>query len=247
MVNEQNWNRLNVRQIAKSFKSKNVVHGVSMHVDSGEVIGLLGPNGAGKTTCFNMVIGLEQCDSGSVWLNDLNITNLPIYARARLGVGYLPQESSVFRRLNVEENVRAVLESQRNLSPRERTERVEWVLEEFSIMKHRKQDVKVLSGGLRRRVEMARAFALLPRFILLDEPFAGVDPVSVDDVVQLIFKLADSNVGILITDHNVRETLSICTRTLIMSEGTIIAEGDANEILQDDRVKQIYLGQKFAI
>ncbi len=246
-MNEQNWNRLNVREIAKSFKSKNVVHGVSMHVDSGEVIGLLGPNGAGKTTCFNMVIGLEQCDSGSVWLNDLNITNLPIYARARLGVGYLPQESSVFRRLNVEENVRAVLESQRNLSPRERTERVEWVLEEFSIIEHRKQDVKVLSGGLRRRVEMARAFALLPRFILLDEPFAGVDPVSVDDVVQLIYKLADSNVGILITDHNVRETLSICTRTLIMSEGAIIAEGDANEIMQDDRVKQIYLGQKFVI
>ena len=239
--------RLDVRDICKSFRSRSVVQDVSLHVDSGEVIGLLGPNGAGKTTCFNMVIGLETCDSGSIWLNDLNITKLPIYARARLGVGYLPQDSSVFRRLNVEDNIKAVLESQKNLTAHERLDRLEWVLDDFNIENLRHQSVTTLSGGQRRRVEIARAFALLPRFVLLDEPFAGVDPVSVDDVINLIYMLSDRNVGILITDHSVRETLSICTRALIMSDGRIIAHGSAFDIMNDSQVRDIYLGKNFQI
>ncbi len=247
MNGDYNLNRLEVRQISKSFDKKEVVRSVSFYVDSGNVVGLLGPNGAGKTTCFNMVIGLESCDSGTIWLNDTDITQMPIYARARLGVGYLPQEASIFRRLNVEENVMAVLESQSQLSRAERTERVDHVLNDFHIGHLRKQPSTTLSGGERRRLEIARAIALNPRFILLDEPFAGVDPIAVDDVIGLIQVLSEKNVGVLITDHNVRETLNICHYAMILSDGSIIAEGNIYEIMQNEQVRNIYLGKNFRI
>jgi len=240
-------NRLEIQNVSKSFDSREVVKSVSFHVDSGNIVGLLGPNGAGKSTCFNMVIGLESCDSGSIWLNDTDITRLPIYARARLGVGYLPQEASIFRRLNVEENVMAVLESQPRLSRAERAERVDHVLNDFHISHLRKQPSTTLSGGERRRLEIARAIVLNPRFILLDEPFAGVDPIAVDDVVGLIQVLSEKNVGVLITDHNVRETLNICHYAMILSEGDIIAEGNVYEIMQNEQVRDIYLGKNFRI
>ena len=247
MKADYNLNRLEVRQISKSFDKKEVVRSVSFYVDSGNVVGLLGPNGAGKTTCFNMVIGLESCDSGTIWLNDTDITQMPIYARARLGVGYLPQEASIFRRLNVEENVMAVLESQPQLSRAERAERVDHVLNDFHISHLRKQPSTTLSGGERRRLEIARAIALNPRFILLDEPFAGVDPIAVDDVIGLIQVLSEKNVGVLITDHNVRETLNICHYAMILSDGSIIAEGNIYEIMQNEQVRNIYLGKNFRI
>ena len=240
-------NRLEVEEISKSFRAKKVVDSVSLHVDSGEIIGLLGPNGAGKTTCFNTVIGLENCDQGRILLDGEDITNLPMYARARKGIGYLPQESSIFRNLSVEDNIRAILETKKSLSKADRQRNLEELLEEFHITEIRRQQATTLSGGERRRVEIARAIALEPRFILLDEPFAGVDPIAVDDLTALIRLLGERNVGVLITDHNVRETLNICTRAHIMNQGVVIASGSADEILTDKGAKKFYLGENFRI
>ncbi len=239
--------QLRVADISKKIGSKRIVNAVSFHVDSGEIIGLLGPNGAGKTTCFHMVVGLHSCDRGAVYIDGYDITSLPIFSRAKLGIGYLPQESSIFRRLNVEDNIKAVLQTRRDLNNSAQTKRLEDILSLFRIERIRKQAGTTLSGGERRRVEIARAFALEPRFILLDEPFAGVDPIAVEEVVSLIRLLTQLNVGVLITDHNVRETLGICTRAYIMNQGSVIVYGSAEEILNDQTVKNIYLGEKFRI
>ena len=239
--------RLEVVNICKSFKFKTVVNSVSLHVDSGEIVGLLGPNGAGKTTCFNTVIGLETCDSGSILLDGEEITNLPMYIRARKGIGYLPQESSIFRNLTVEENITAILETKKRSSRAQRQQHLEELLEHFHIQKLRRQKAYLLSGGERRRVEIARALSLEPRFILLDEPFAGVDPIAVEELTELIQMLRTRNVGILITDHNVRETLNVCTRAHIMNEGIVIASGNAEQVLADEGAKRFYLGENFFI
>ncbi len=239
--------RLDIVEISKSFASRQIVDKVGFHVNSGEIIGLLGPNGAGKTTCFSMIVGLETCDSGQVLINDKDITNLPIYSRAKLGLGYLPQEPSIFRRLNVEDNIRAVLQTQKKLNANEQRALLEKLLETFQIQGIRSQLGTTLSGGERRRVEIARAVALQPRFILLDEPFAGVDPIAVDDVISLIHMLSSWRVGVLITDHNVRETLRICTRAHIMNQGKIFVSGTAEEIMNDDEAKRIYFGKTFRL
>ena len=239
--------RLEIVNISKSFRSRKVVDSVSLHVDSGEIIGLLGPNGAGKTTCFNSVIGLEKCDSGSVLLDGEDISNLPMYARARKGVGYLPQDSSIFRNLTVEENITAMLETIKLSTFEERRECLQDLLEEFQIEHLRNQKASTLSGGERRRVEIARALALEPRFILLDEPFAGVDPIAVIELTELLQMLCQRNVGFLITDHNVRETLTVCTRAHIMNAGIVIASGTAEQILANDDAKKFYLGVNFHI
>lgn len=239
--------RLEVINISKSFKSKKVVESVSLQVDSGEIIGLLGPNGAGKTTFFNSLIGLEKCDSGLVLLDGEDISDLPMYARARKGVGYLPQESSIFRNLTVEENITAMLETIKSSTHQERQECLHDLLEEFHIEHLRNQKASTLSGGERRRVEIARSLALEPRFILLDEPFAGVDPIAVIGLTELLRMLCRRNVGFLITDHNVRETLTVCTRAHIMNAGRVIASGTADQILADADAKKFYLGEGFQI
>lgn len=244
---EHPFSRLEVFDICKSFKSKLAVNSVSLYVQSGEVVGLLGPNGAGKTTCFNMIMGLETCNQGSIWLNDVNITQYPIYTRARLGIGYLPQEPSIFRKLSVENNIKAILETRKQLTKIEQSEMLEQLLDEFHIGHLRKQPSTVLSGGERRRLEIARALAMEPHFILLDEPFAGVDPIAIEDVVGLIEMLCQKEVGILITDHNVRETLGICTRAYIVNEGSVIVSGNASEIMVDPDARRFYLGEKFLI
>ncbi len=237
---------LKVQNLAKRYKSRWVVKDISLEVKAGEIVGLLGPNGAGKTTAFYMTVGLVQPNRGKIFLDDRDITLLPIHQRARLGIGYLPQEASVFRKLSAEDNLMAVLELQ-NLSENERFQRMETLLEEFHITHIRKSMGMSLSGGERRRVEIARALAADPKFILLDEPFAGVDPISVIDIKRIIYQLRDKGIGVLITDHNVRETLDICGRAYIVSAGEKIAEGSAQEILSNEHVKAVYLGDSFRL
>jgi len=239
--------KLRANHLAKSFKSRNVVDDVSIEVSSGEVVGLLGPNGAGKTTSFYMVVGLVQADSGSILLDDENITRLPVHARARKGIGYLPQEASVFRKLSVEDNIMAILQAQPSLSDAQRQQKMESLLEDLQIQHIRTSLGLSLSGGERRRVEIARALASQPSFILLDEPFAGVDPISVIEIQKIIKQLTERNIGVLITDHNVRETLGICQRAYILSDGHIIAQGSAEEILANQQVRDVYLGRDFQL
>jgi len=240
-------NSLDAYNLSKSFKSRSVVKDVSLSLKSGEVVGLLGPNGAGKTTCFYMIVGLIPCDKGSIRLNDTNIASLPLHARAQLGIGYLPQEPSIFRKLSVEENILAVLQTMASLNRAQQNERLNNLLEELNIDHIRKSIGMSLSGGERRRVEIARALATEPRFILLDEPFAGVDPISVIDINRIINQLTAKGIGILITDHNVRETLGVCQHAYIMSEGELIAQGTPKEILENQQVKRVYLGEDFRL
>ncbi|MEW5756737.1 MAG: LPS export ABC transporter ATP-binding protein [Pseudomonadota bacterium] len=237
--------RLFVEALAKQYRGRRVVKDVGLHVDSGEIVGLLGPNGAGKTTCFYMVVGLVPCDHGRIMLDDAEVTRLPLHARARLGIGYLPQEASVFRKLTVAENIKAVLELRADLGRQDREVELEHLMQEFHVTHIRDSLGQSLSGGERRRVEIARALAANPRFILLDEPFAGVDPISVLDIQQIIRQLSERGIGVLITDHNVRETLGICKRAYIMSEGTVLAEGGPAELLANEAVKDVYLGHGF--
>jgi lipopolysaccharide export system ATP-binding protein len=233
--------------LAKAYKKREVVKSVSLRVDSGEIVGLLGPNGAGKTTCFYMFVGLINNDSGQITLDHQAIDHLPIHHRARLGIGYLPQEASVFRSLTVEQNILAILQLRSDLSKNQQREQLDKLLEEFQISHLRDSDGISLSGGERRRVEIARALANEPKFILLDEPFAGVDPISVVDIQSIIRQLADRGIGVLITDHSVRETLGICNRAYVMGEGKILAEGAPDQILDNKMVRKIYLGDDFRL
>jgi len=233
--------------LEKSYKSRQVVRGLSIDVHAGEVVGLLGPNGAGKTTAFYMIVGLVPVDAGRILIDDQNITHLPMHKRAHLGVGYLPQEASVFRKLSVEDNVFAILETRKDLDNVSREQRLEELLEELRIGHVRKTLGMSLSGGERRRVEIARALAAEPRFMLLDEPFAGVDPLSVLDIQRIIRELTSRGIGVLITDHNVRETLGVCGRAYIVNQGTVIASGTAEEILANPQVREVYLGESFRL
>ncbi|WP_024872214.1 LPS export ABC transporter ATP-binding protein [Tolumonas lignilytica] len=233
--------------LKKSYKGRQVVQNVSLQVATGQVVGLLGPNGAGKTTSFYMIVGLVPQDGGTVTIDEQNITSMPMHQRARHGIGYLPQEASIFRRLTVEENLLGVLQLRGELTRAEQKEKMEALLEEFHIGHIRKNTGMSLSGGERRRVEIARALAVEPRFILLDEPFAGVDPISVIDIKRIIEHLRDRGLGVLITDHNVRETLDVCEKAYIVSHGNLIAEGTPAEILQNEHVKQVYLGEGFTL
>jgi len=235
---------LRAENLRKSFKSRAVVDGVSLDVSSGEVVGLLGPNGAGKTTCFYMIVGLVPADAGRIHLDTRELTPLPIHRRARLGISYLPQENSVFRKLSVEENVQAVLELQ-DLPPDQIQPRLTELLAELNISHLRKHTALSLSGGERRRLEIARALGTKPAFILLDEPFAGVDPLAVRDIQQIIGYLKERGIGVLITDHNVRETLGICDRAYIINEGKVLASGRPGEIVDNDKVREVYLGEHF--
>jgi lipopolysaccharide export system ATP-binding protein len=232
--------------LAKSYKSRQVVRDLSLDLDAGEVVGLLGPNGAGKTTAFYMIVGLVPCDAGRIYLGDEDVTLLPMHRRAQLGLGYLPQEASVFRRLSVEDNVLAILET-RDMERAARQERLEQLLEELRIGHVRRTLGLALSGGERRRVEIARALAAEPRIMLLDEPFAGVDPLSVLDIQRIIRELTQRGIGVLITDHNVRETLGVCVRAYIVNQGTVIAAGTAEEVLANPQVREVYLGQSFRL
>lgn len=238
---------LHALNLAKSYKTRKVVIDVSISVTSGQIVGLLGPNGAGKTTCFYMIAGLVGADEGRVLIDDQELTHLPIHGRARAGIGYLPQEASVFRKLTVSDNIMAILETRKELSRQERESKLNALLREFHIT-HIKDSLGMsLSGGERRRVEIARALATEPQFILLDEPFAGVDPISVNDIKQIVRHLKDRGIGVLITDHNVRETLDICEKAYIVSEGHIIAEGTADVVLSNERVREVYLGENFRL
>jgi lipopolysaccharide export system ATP-binding protein len=239
--------QLSARSLAKQFGDRQVVKNISLEVNSGEIVGLLGPNGAGKTTSFYMIVGLIPVDHGSIFLNQRDLTHDPIHTRAQLGIGYLPQEASVFRKLSVEDNLYAIIETRKNLSIVAKKQLLEKLLEEFHIGHIRKSLGMALSGGERRRVEIARALAMDPQFILLDEPFAGVDPISVLDIQGIIKALAARGIGILITDHNVRETLSVCERAYIFNEGEVIAKGSPDEILQDKHVLSVYLGRDFRL
>jgi lipopolysaccharide export system ATP-binding protein len=232
--------------LAKSYKSRQVVRDLSLELDSGEVVGLLGPNGAGKTTAFYMIVGLVPCDAGRIQLGDVDLTLLPMHRRAQLGLGYLPQEASVFRKLSVEDNIMAILET-REMERAARQERLEQLLAELRIGHVRKTQGLALSGGERRRVEIARALAAEPRFMLLDEPFAGVDPLSVLDIQRIIRELTQRGIGVLITDHNVRETLGVCARAYIVNQGTVIASGTAEEVLANPQVREVYLGESFRL
>ena len=238
---------LSAQHLAKSYKKRQVVIDVSIEVSSGQIVGLLGPNGAGKTTCFYMIAGLVAADEGRVFIDGQDLTRLPIHGRARAGIGYLPQEASVFRKLTVAENILAILETRPELNSRDRQERLDELLQEFHITHIKDSLGMALSGGERRRVEIARALATEPKFILLDEPFAGVDPISVSDIQQIIRHLKNRGIGVLITDHNVRETLGICEKAYIVSEGHIIAEGNAAEVLSNSKVRKVYLGEHFAL
>lgn len=238
---------LSAKNLAKSYKKRQVVHDVSINVKSGEVVGLLGPNGAGKTTTFYMVVGLVQNDHGTITIDDHDITDLPMHKRAQHGIGYLPQEASIFRRLSVQDNLMAVLELRKELSKTERLKKVDALIEEFNIEHIRHSLGQSLSGGERRRVEIARALAVNPKFILLDEPFAGVDPISVIDIKKIITHLKERGLGVLITDHNVRETLDVCERAYIISQGHAIAEGSPTAILNNPDVKRVYLGEQFKL
>lgn len=233
--------------IQKSYGKREILSGVSLHVADGEVVGLLGPNGAGKTTCFYTVVGLVKPDGGRILLDDRDITHHPMHARARLGVGYLPQEASVFRKLSVEENIVSILQYRDDLHKRDYRDILEGLLEDLQITHIRDSLGMSLSGGERRRVEIARALAANPAFILLDEPFAGVDPISVIDIQRIITHLQQRGIGVLITDHNVRETLGICERAYILSDGNVIAEGSADHILQNQQVREVYLGEGFTL
>jgi len=233
--------------LAKSYKSRAVVQNLSIEVANGEVVGLLGPNGAGKTTAFYMIVGLVPCDAGRIYLGDTDLTTLPMHRRAQLGLGYLPQEASVFRKLSVESNVLAILETRSDLDRGAREQRLEELLEELRIGHVRRSLGLSLSGGERRRVEIARALAAEPRFMLLDEPFAGVDPLSVLDIQRIIRELTSRDIGVLITDHNVRETLGVCSRAYIVNQGTAIAAGTAEEILANPQVREVYLGESFRL
>ena len=238
---------LETKDLCKRYKGMQVVNRVNLSVESGQVVGLLGPNGAGKTTSFYMVVGLIRSDSGRILLDGHDISHLPMHARARLGIGYLPQEPSIFRKLTVEQNIMAVLETQRKIKPQAKRHRAEQLLEEFNIAHKRNALGISLSGGERRRVEIARAIALKPYFILLDEPFAGIDPISVGDIQQIIDYLRNIGIGIIITDHNVRETLDICDHSYILSEGKVLTEGTASQILSHKGVRDVYLGSKFKL
>lgn len=236
---------LRAENLAKSYRGHTVVEDVTLSMESGQVVGLLGPNGAGKTTCFYMIVGSIRGDSGRIMFDDEDITPRPMHERARTGIGYLPQEPSVFRKLTVHQNILAILETRRELSAAEREERLEGLLEEFHITHIRNNMGMALSGGERRRVEIARALATEPAFILLDEPFAGVDPISVHDIKGIIKQLSSKGIGVLITDHNVRDTLDICEKAYIVSDGRIMAEGTPQMILDNSQVKRVYLGEDF--
>jgi lipopolysaccharide export system ATP-binding protein len=238
---------LSATGLAKSYKGRKVVKNVSLEVSAGQIVGLLGPNGAGKTTSFYMIVGLVNNDSGAIVLNNEDLTLLPMHERARKGIGYLPQEASIFRKLSVYDNIMAILQTRKSLSDVEKEEKLEHLLEEFNIG-HIKDNLGMsLSGGERRRVEIARALAADPKFILLDEPFAGVDPISVGDIKKIILHLKERGIGILITDHNVRETLDVCEHAYIVSHGELIAEGDADQILANQHVRDVYLGEQFTL
>ncbi|MCH6233757.1 LPS export ABC transporter ATP-binding protein [Cognataquiflexum rubidum] len=238
--------KLRADNLVKIYKGRRVVNNISVEVHQGEIVGLLGPNGAGKTTSFYMIVGLIQPNEGEIFLEDQNITKLPMYKRAKLGIGYLAQEASVFRKLSVEENIMAVLEMT-NKTKAERKEKTETLLEEFSLTHVRKNLGMVLSGGERRRTEIARALAVDPKFVLLDEPFAGVDPIAVEEIQGIVAKLKTKNIGILITDHNVNETLSITDRAYLMFEGKLLKAGTAEELAADEQVRRVYLGQQFVL
>ncbi|SDS86127.1 lipopolysaccharide export system ATP-binding protein [Halopseudomonas xinjiangensis] len=239
--------KLEARHLAKAYKARKVVRDVSVAIHSGEVVGLLGPNGAGKTTCFYMIVGLVKADEGNILINDVDVTKLPMHGRARQGIGYLPQEASIFRKLTVGQNIMAILETRKDLNAKGREGKLESLLREFHIH-HLKDSLGMsLSGGERRRAEIARALATEPKFILLDEPFAGVDPISVNDIKQIIQHLRDKGIGVLITDHNVRETLDICDKAYIVNDGHIIAEGNAETVLSNQTVRDVYLGHAFRL
>ena len=238
---------LSVQEISKRYKFRDIVKNLSLEITSGEVVGLLGPNGAGKTTAFYMIVGLIPCDHGRILLDGQDVTALPMHQRARIGLGYLPQEASIFRKLTVEENIMAILENRHDLENAGREEELEQLLDELHVGHVRNSLGISLSGGERRRVEIARALAANPRFVLLDEPFAGVDPISVLDIQRIIRHLCDRGIGVLITDHNVRETLGICGRAYILNEGSLIASGSPAEILENQHVREVYLGQEFKL
>ncbi len=238
--------KLHTENLVKRYRNRAVVNKVSIDVEQGEIVGLLGPNGAGKTTSFYMIVGLIKADEGRIFLDDRNITGLPVYKRAKMGIGYLAQEASVFRKLSVEDNLNAVLEMS-GFPKEEQVERRESLLTEFGLQKIRKSLGIQLSGGERRRTEIARALALKPKFILLDEPFAGVDPIAVEDIQEIVAHLKDRNIGILITDHNVHETLSITNRAYLLFEGKILKSGTSSELADDEQVRRLYLGKKFEL
>ena len=233
--------------LAKAYKGREVVQDVSLEIHSGQIVGLLGPNGAGKTTCFYMIVGIVQADRGSISINGEDITAQPMHERARRGIGYLPQEASIFRKLSVGDNILAILETRPDLNRAQRLSRRDQLLEEFNVSHLRDSLGQALSGGERRRIEIARALAMEPDFILLDEPFAGVDPISVNDIKAIISHLKDRGIGVLITDHNVRDTLDICEKAYIVGEGHIIAAGTAQQVLDDEQVKRTYLGKEFKL
>ena len=238
---------LKIENLSKTYKSRKVVQDVSLEVESGEIIGLLGPNGAGKTTSFYMIVGLVKSEGGSIFLGTEDLTKFSIDVRARKGLGYLPQESSIFRKMTVEQNIMSVLELNQRLNESERVKRLDELLSDFHVSHLRNEQGVSLSGGERRRVEIARSLATDPLFILLDEPFAGVDPISVGDIQGIVQKLKEAGIGVLITDHNVQETLRICDRAYIVNEGKIISEGSAETVMADDKVRSVYLGESFSL
>ncbi|MCX6183202.1 MAG: LPS export ABC transporter ATP-binding protein [Bacteroidetes bacterium] len=237
---------LSTRNLVKTYKGRTVVNDVSVEVKQGEIVGLLGPNGAGKTTSFYMIVGFIRPDEGNVFLDDLNITKMPMYKRAQMGIGYLPQEVSVFRKMTVEDNIKSILEMTK-LTKKEQEFKLETLLDEFGLQKVRKTKGEVLSGGEKRRTEIARCLTVEPKFILLDEPFAGVDPIAVEDIQSIVNGLKDKNIGILITDHNVQETLHITNRAYLLFEGKILKTGSAEELAADEQVRRVYLGQNFVL
>ena len=238
---------LKATDLHKSYRKKEVVRGVTIEVEPGQVVGLLGPNGAGKTTCFYMIVGLIPTDQGDITVDDVDITHKPVNIRSSLGVGYLPQEASVFRKLSVRDNIMAILELRRDLDLDQRKEILQTLMEELGVSHLASQMGQVLSGGERRRVEIARALAARPRFILLDEPFAGIDPISVREIQGIINQLTEQNIGVLITDHNVREMLGICHHAYILNEGRVLAQGDAESLLANEEVRKVYLGNEFRL
>lgn len=246
-MSEENLHTLRVSSLYKNFGKKKVVRGVDFSMKTGEIVGLLGPNGAGKTTTFYMIVGFYKPNAGDIFLDDTSITALPMYKRAQNGISYLPQEPSVFRKLTVEENIWSILETRKDLSKSEKKKRLEDLIEEFAIGRIRKQQAYTLSGGERRRTEIARSLAIEPKFLLLDEPFAGIDPIAVSDIKEIIKLLKNRGIGILITDHNVRDTLEITDRGIIISTGQIITEGNKEEILKSPEARKIYLGENFTM